>query len=79
MQIQNKYAYVIGVQLSENDHEVYPDLQLKNIKPQLVNYRTAVVATIQNSEPVIIRNLNVQASVLKKGIQKFYMKATKKI
>ena len=65
--IQNKYAYVIGVQLSENDHEVYPDLQLKNIKPQLVNYRTAVVATIQNSEPVIIQNLNVQASVFKKG------------
>ena len=65
--IQNKYAYVIGVQLSENDHEVYPDLQLKNIKPQLVNYRTAVVATIQNSEPVIIRNLNVQAFVFKKG------------
>ena len=27
--IQNKYDYVIGVQLSENDHEVYPDHSIK--------------------------------------------------
>ena len=47
VQIQNKYAYLIGIQLSENDHEVNPDLQLKNITPQLVNYRTAVVANIK--------------------------------
>lgn len=65
--IQNKYAYVIGIQLSENDHEVCPDLQLKSIKPDLINYRTAVVATIQNNKPVIIQDLKVQASVFKKG------------
>lgn len=65
--IQNKYVYVIGVQLSENRDEVLPDLHLNSIRPNLVNHRTAVVANIQNSEPVLIKNMKVNASVYKKG------------
>lgn len=67
VQIQNQYAYVIGVQLSENDHEVEPLLHLRSIEPKLVNYRTAVVANIQNSQPLILNNLSVHGVVYKKG------------
>ncbi|MBM4761365.1 DUF3324 domain-containing protein [Bacillus sp. B15-48] len=67
VQIQNKYAYVIGVQLREDDHEVFPELHFNSIRPDLVNYRTAVVANIQNSEPVLISNLDVHASIYKNG------------
>jgi len=65
--LQNKYAYVIGVQLSENDHEVSPELELTSIQPELVNHRTAVVANLQNSEPVLIKDMTVDAEVYKKG------------
>lgn len=65
--LENKYAYVIGVQLSENDHEVLPDLHLKSVSPELVNYRTALIVNLQNSEPVIISNLTIDAQVYKQG------------
>lgn len=65
--IQNKYAYVIGVQLSENDNEVLPKLALTSIRPDLVNHRTTVIAKIQNSERVLIKDLSIHARVYKKG------------
>lgn len=61
--IQNQYAYTIGVQLSENDSEVLPELTLDSIVPDLINYRTAVIANIQNEMPVIAENLTVNAEV----------------
>lgn len=61
--IQNQYAYTIGVQLSENDTEISPDLTLNSMVPDLVNYRTAVIANIQNKTSVIAENLTVNAEV----------------
>nr|WP_263326491.1 DUF916 and DUF3324 domain-containing protein [Neobacillus sp. Marseille-Q6967] len=63
VQISNKYAYVIGLQLSETDTEVEPDLQLKSVRPDLVNYRTAIIATIKNNAPLIADNLVINAKV----------------
>ncbi|WP_313468264.1 DUF916 and DUF3324 domain-containing protein, partial [Carnobacterium sp.] len=65
--IQNKYAYVIGVQLTETDTKILPNLQLNDVTPTLVNYRTAVVANVQNSAPTIVRDLVIQAKVFKNG------------
>lgn len=65
--IQNKYAYVIGVQLTEKEAKVLPKLQLNEVIPTLVNYRTAVIANIQNSAPTIVSGLTIQAQVYKDG------------
>jgi len=65
--LQNKYSYVIGVQLTENDNEVLPDLHLNSIKPELVNHRTAVVAALQNSAPILVKDLTINAEIFKKG------------
>ncbi len=59
VQITNKYSYVIGLKLKESDREVEPDLLLKSVKPALVNYRTAVIAKIQNSAPTIAEKLAI--------------------
>ena len=64
VQIQNKYAYVVGLMLSENETVIEPELHLKSVEPTLVNYRTAISASIQNSEPVIVKGLAVNATVL---------------
>lgn len=61
--IQNKYAYVIGLQLSESDEKVAPELHLNSVEPTLVNHRTAVVANLQNSQPVLMRNVTIDAKV----------------
>lgn len=67
VQIQNKYAYVIGLQLSETNNEVKPVLNMNSVYPTLVNHRTAVVVNLQNSEPVLLTNSTVRAKVFHKG------------
>lgn len=67
IQIKNQYAYIVGIKLSETMKVVFPDLHLLGIKPKLVNYHTAIAATIQNSEPEIIEKMSVDAKIYKKG------------
>ncbi|WP_379970789.1 DUF916 and DUF3324 domain-containing protein [Ectobacillus sp. sgz5001026] len=62
-QISNKFAYVIGLKLIETNIDVNPNLQLKSVKPGLVNYHTAIIANIQNSAPVIVDHLTLKANV----------------
>ncbi|EUJ63234.1 hypothetical protein MCOL2_03036 [Listeria fleischmannii FSL S10-1203] len=61
---------MIGVLLTENDKEVKPDMQLGEIKPSQINYRNVLKANLQNSQPIILKNLNIQARVTKKGSNK---------
>lgn len=67
VQIKNKYAYVIGVILSENDIAVNPDMKLNQIKPDQINYRNVLKVNLQNVKPVILQNLDVDAQVYKDG------------
>lgn len=67
VQIKNKYSYVIGIQIRENTNEVKPVMELNNIKPALLNYRTAVTANLQNTQATIMKDLSVDAKVMKKG------------
>lgn len=65
--IQNRYAYVIGLQLSEKDEDVASKLNLLSVNPQLVNHRTAVVAQVQNDQPVLMNGVTIQAKVFEQG------------
>ncbi|MFS6999425.1 DUF916 and DUF3324 domain-containing protein [Carnobacterium maltaromaticum] len=70
VQIKNKYSYVIGLQLRENTNEVKPVMELNEIKPALLNYRTAVTVNLQNTEATIMKEVSVDAKVMKKGTTK---------
>ena len=70
VQIKNKYSYVIGLQLREITNEVKPVMELNDIKPVLLNYRTAVTANLQNTEATIMKEVSVDAKVMKKGTTK---------
>ncbi|MFC3419928.1 DUF916 and DUF3324 domain-containing protein [Salinicoccus hispanicus] len=63
--IQNKYAYVIGVRLSQNDETVDPELELASVIPGLVNYRTAVTANVRNTQPVMMSEVSITADVFR--------------
>lgn len=77
VQIKNNYSYVIGIQLRESLEEVKPQLKMNQIKPALLNYRTAVTVNLQNTEATIIKEFDVHAKVRKKGNGTVLHEATK--
>ncbi|MGX7245764.1 DUF916 and DUF3324 domain-containing protein [Enterococcus quebecensis] len=77
VQISNKYAMVVGLQLRENDEKVAPEMILNDIKPSLINYRTAVTANLQNTKPTFLNGLKVVAKVSKKGSTEILHETTK--
>lgn len=78
VQIKNRYSYVIGIQLRESEQAVQPVLQLNDVKPTLQNYRTAISANLQNTQPTIINELEVEAKISKKGSTEVLYETTKK-
>lgn len=67
VQIKNQYSYVIGIRLHQNDTPITPKIKMNQVKPTLQNYRTAIAANLQNTEPTIIKNLDIKASVTKQN------------
>lgn len=63
--IKNNYAYVIGVQLLQNDKDIAPELDLLEVFPDLTNNRTSIIANVQNSAPVLINDLSLHAKIYK--------------
>lgn len=64
-QINNKFAYIIGLKLSMNDVGIKPNSSLKEIVATHINYRNALIANIQNSTPTIISPLEINANIYK--------------
>lgn len=69
-EIENKIAYALGLKLTENDKEVKPNMNLKTIEPSLEAMRTAMNIKLQNSEPIIMKNVMIDAQIYKKGESK---------
>lgn len=46
--IQNEYAYVIALLMSQSSEKVAPDLKLTKVGPGQVNYRNVINANLQN-------------------------------
>lgn len=63
-------SQVVGVQLSENDHEVTTKLDLIQAKAGQIDNRNVVLAAIQNPTPKILSNMVVTADVFKGNSKK---------
>ncbi|EOV3185279.1 DUF916 and DUF3324 domain-containing protein [Enterococcus faecalis] len=68
--IENVYSYIIGVQIREELTAVTPKLFLREVKPTLINYRTAVSANLQNATPTHLRKVSIDAAIRKQNSQK---------
>lgn len=77
MSINNIFSYVVGLRLTQTDEKVSPDLELIDIKPETVNYRSAIVHSIRNSSPVLLEKSTMQIDIVKKGGQKPVWSETK--
>lgn len=67
VQIKNDYSYVIGLQLTETEQKVTPELKLNTVEPGLDNYRTTLFANLQNTTATMITDMTVTAEVYKEN------------
>lgn len=67
VQIKNDYSYVIGLQLTETEQKVTPELKLNTVEPGLDNYRTTLFANLQNITATMITDMTVTAEVYKEN------------
>lgn len=61
--IQNEYAYVIALLLSQSKDKVAPDLKMKNIKPGQVNYRNVINVNLQNPTMGYLNQMELSTSI----------------
>ena len=67
----NKFQVVKAVMIrSSEDTKVEPNIKLNEVKPALHNYRTSVIANIQNTTPVLLKQVQVKAEIVKSGSSK---------
>lgn len=64
-QIENKFAYIIGLKMSMEDSKLDPSLELNEVKATQINFRNAVTANLQNTQAVIVPDMEVHAEVFK--------------
>lgn len=67
LSIKNRFSYNLAMMLSTNDDKVAPELVLNDVKADLYNARTVILANIQNTQPMLMNQLAVKANVTKKG------------
>jgi len=74
--IQNEFAYIIGVVVSNNQDAVKPDLDLLDIFADQLNYRNVISANLQNFTPTFVNRLAVEATVQKVGEEEILYQAS---
>lgn len=78
MTIDNQYAYVIGLQLTETDDiSIKPNMKLHQIKAAQLNYRNYVTANLQNNRPVIMHGLKIKSYITTTNSSKKLMVTSK--
>jgi uncharacterized membrane-anchored protein YhcB (DUF1043 family) len=63
--VVNKYAYVVGMVLTETDTVVSPELKLNKVYPELNNYRNSVFINFSNTEAAYLENMSTEVQIMK--------------
>ncbi|MGG5308249.1 hypothetical protein IGK38_003000 [Enterococcus pernyi] len=74
--IQNEFAYIIGVVVSNKQDAVQPDLELLDVFADQLNYRNVISANLQNFTPTFVNRLAVEATVQKVGEEEILYQAS---
>lgn len=66
----NKFQIVKGAIIRSSgsiDKDVIPEIKLNDVKPALYTNRTAITANLQNTTPILLGDVTVDAKITKKG------------
>lgn len=62
----NEIAFVTGIKLTMSNEKIARNLNLVETKADLINYKTAVTARIQNDKPVLMKGAAIEGNIYKK-------------
>jgi len=62
--IKNKYAYLVGMLLTETDKKIKPDLELNKVYADLKNYRNTIIIDFSNTQPAYLDNMTVDVQIM---------------
>ncbi|EOH94988.1 hypothetical protein UAW_02067 [Enterococcus haemoperoxidus ATCC BAA-382] len=62
--IKNKYAYLVGMLLTETDKKIKPDLELNKVYADLKNYRNTIIVDFSNTQPAYLDEMAVDVQVM---------------
>ena len=77
--LANKFAYTIGAQLSCSDKKIDPEFALSKVKSGLQNGYLTLFATLENKQPVLMSQMQMEAEITKKGKDGVLHQLSKKI
>lgn len=66
-QIKNKYQYIIGMTLQENEKKVIPELKLNQVYADQFNYQNTVFVNYSNTEAAMLSDMSVEVQISKQG------------
>jgi len=67
MSIENRFAYVVGLNLQQKHIDFGANLKLKRVYAEQSNYRNALFATLTNTTPMFINQVSTQMKVYKQS------------
>lgn len=65
--VVNKYAFIVGMLLTESDAKIQPDLTFNKIYAGLTNYRNTFLVNFSNTQATYVEGMTVDAQIFKKG------------
>ncbi|MGX6962592.1 DUF916 and DUF3324 domain-containing protein [Vagococcus xieshaowenii] len=65
--IENRFAYTVGIVLSNSEEDIPVNLNLNDITTGQINYRNHVLVNLQNDMPRIIDDMAVEAKIYEKN------------
>lgn len=63
--VVNKYAYIIGMLLTETDTELSPELKLNKVYPELNNGRNSIYVNYSNTEAVYVDDMTAEVQIMR--------------
>lgn len=65
--VVNEYAYVIGMQLQEDDKVIKPKLKLNSVKPGQANFKNTIFVNYSNVNAAYLNNMTTEVQLTEKG------------
>lgn len=78
LNVQNQYAYILGLQIQQNTNAVKPVLKMDKGLATRENQREVIAARLQNSSPTLINQAQVKTEVTPEGGSNIVLKSNKK-
>ncbi|OJG96726.1 hypothetical protein RV18_GL001932 [Enterococcus termitis] len=65
--IRNRFAYIIGMLLTETDKKIEPNIVFRNVYAGQSNFRNTIFVTLSNVEKMFLEDVSINVQIRQKG------------